>query len=224
VLRQPLFGLRGVGFVSFGAFAGLIFFAFIFAGIYRYSVLMIHDAVLRGAFAAAAIGRLGCLTYGCCYGAPSKKYGILYTNNDAKVIRERGMRHVLRHPTQCYSFLKNGLLFVLLNVMVYKKLPAGFITAAAFVLYPMARSFVESLRDRRRYVQDIFTDGHISCGAMFLASWILLFVISPSIDASPQPMTVAAFGQGLALLPLIFFLGVISFAVTSMHWKNVGTQ
>ncbi|MBA3766074.1 MAG: prolipoprotein diacylglyceryl transferase [Acidobacteria bacterium] len=224
VLREPLFGMKRVGFVSFGAFAGLIFFAFVFAGINGYSVLMIHDAVLRGAFAAAAIGRLGCLTYGCCYGVRSRKYGILYRDCEAKVIREQGMRPMLRHPTQAYSFLKNSLLFVLLNVMAYKKLPAGFITAAAFLIYPMARTFVELLRDRRRYLNGIFTDGHISCAAMFLAAWLLLFFISPSIDAaSPQPLTVAAIEQGLVLLPLILSLSIISFIVTSLHWKNVGT-
>jgi prolipoprotein diacylglyceryltransferase/protein-S-isoprenylcysteine O-methyltransferase Ste14 len=223
MVRQPLFGVRQVGFVSFGGFFGWLFFTLIFARIYGYSSLMLSDAVVRGMFVAWSLGRIGCLTYGCCYGIESKSYGILHAHSDSKVVREQGPQRKLRHPTQVYSFVKNSLLFCLVNAIAYRKVPAGFITAVAFMTYPVARTFVEFLRDRRIYART-FTNGHIGCAAMFVVGWLLMFYISPSISsASPQPLSAMALVEALGLVPLISLLSAIGFIATTLHWQRVGT-
>jgi phosphatidylglycerol:prolipoprotein diacylglycerol transferase len=224
MIQQPLFGLRNVGFVSWGGLTGLMCFSCVFARIYGYPALMITDAMLRGMFAAYALGRIGCLTYGCCYGVPSQEYGIVYENLHAKVIREKGERRALRHPTQMYSFLEGVILFVVVNAAAYGSLPVGFITATAFLLYPLGRTFIEFFRDRRRYVQGIFTEGHIGCFVMFLIGWGLLFFISPEVDMySPKVWTSSAFAESLSLAPIVIVVGAIVFFVMGFHWKKVGT-
>jgi phosphatidylglycerol:prolipoprotein diacylglycerol transferase len=225
MILQPLLGLRNVGFVSWGALTGLIFFSCVFAGLCGYPVLVITDAMLRGIFVAYAIGRIGCLTYGCCYGVYSRKHGINYENPDSKVVREKGERRALRHPTQVYSLLEGTLLFVLLNAMACASLPVGFVTATAFLLYPIGRTFIEFFRDRKRLAHGTLTEGHIACLCMFLVGWLLLFFIPQSrIDMySPKAWTLSAFVESLSLVPIVLVVSAIIFFVVSFHWKRVGT-
>lgn len=224
MISRPLFGIRQIGFVSFGGFFGWFLFAVIFSLVYDYSLLMIFDSLVRGMFVAWTIGRLGCLTYGCCYGLESKTSGVLvYTDPASKVVRERGPQHTPRHATPLYAFVKNLFFFIFVNTIVFWDLPAGFVTAITFIVYAVARSYVEFLRDRKRY-RNVFTGGHICCAVMFVTGWLLLLFLSPAIDAaSPRPLTIDALYQGLVLVPLIAFLSFIGFVATSLHWKKIGT-
>ncbi len=222
MIQQQLFGLRIIGFVSWGGIFGLVFFSCVFAFIYRFPLLMITDAMIRGVFASYSIGRLGCLTYGCCYGVHSHKNGIIYTNPHSKIIREHGFDYSPRYPTQVFSFLHGTAILITLNLIANESLPVGFLTAAAFILYSTGRAFIEFFRDRKRYYS-IFTDGHIGSGIMFLIGWVLLFFISPQIDQySPQPWSDRAFSESVSLVPIVLLIGGIIFFVSSFHWKKVG--
>ncbi len=224
IIRQPLFGVRNVGFVSWGNLFGLALFSAGFAAAFNFPFLGIIDDLVRGMFAAYAIGRLGCLTYGCCYGVTTGKQGVHYVNQAAKVIRERGDCGLPRHPTQIYSFVEGMLLLVLLNLMPYWQIPVGLITAAAFLIYPIGRAFIEFVRDRKRYCHGIFTSGHLACLIMFLSGWVLLFLIPASGGKfSPAPLSIVAFRESWSLAPVVFMVGVIVFLITSFHWKRVGT-
>ncbi len=224
LIKQPLWGLRRVGFVSFGGLFGLIAFACVFAAIAGYPVLMVTDAIMRAVFAAYALGRLGCLTYGCCWGLPAKTYGIVYQHPEAKVIREQGAQPVCRSPNPVFSFIEGTVLFLLVNSMPYLSPPVGLITAAAFVLYPIGRSLIEFNRDRRRYLNGLFTDGHIACLVMFSAGCSLLFFVSPALDRwASQPCTRAMLVESLSVTPVALATAAVVFLVTGVHWKKVGT-
>jgi len=222
--KQPLFGLRNVGFVSWGGVTGLLIASYIFSAVFEYPVMMITDVCMRGIFLASAIGRIGCLTYGCCYGIRSQTYGVVYENPHAKVIREQVDDRVPRHPTPIYSFLADFCLFILLNIMVYAPLPVGFITATAFLLYPIGRTFIEFFRDGKRYVYGIFTHGHMGCAVMFLSGWLLLFLVYPTVDVySPQPWSSTMLADSLTILPVTLVIGAVIFLGTAFHWKKIGT-
>ncbi len=224
IVRQPLFGIRNVGFVSWGNLFGLTLFSAGFAAVFNFPLLGVADDLVRGMFAAYAIGRLGCLTYGCCYGVATGKHGVRYINPAAKVIRERGDCRLPRHPTQIYSFVEGMVLLVLLNLMPYLQISVGSITAAAFLIYPIGRALIEFVRDRKRYCHGIFTSGHLACLIMFLSGWILLFLIPASGGKfSPAPLSMVAFRESWSLAPVVFMVGVIVFFTTSFHWKRVGT-
>ena len=224
LLSEPVTALRRVGVVSWGGFLGLALVTWIFARSYNYPFLLITDAVVRGIFIGWAVGRIGCITYGCCHGLPSNHYGVLYSSPDAKVIREKGRNQIPRHPTPLYSFFLDITLFVVLNLLALKSLPAGFITGVAFMLYAIGRSYIEFFRDGPRHVHGILTSGHLGCFVIFLAGWLLLFTISPSIDAyAPKQWSCQYFIESLTLLPTVLIISIGFFAVASFHWKKVGT-
>ena len=225
VLRhQPLLGLRRVGFVSWGGLTGAVAFTTGFAFTLGYPVMVLSDAVMRGMFAAYAIGRIGCLTYGCCYGRTSPTSGVWYRNPDSKVVRERGPCYAPRYPTQVYSAAFGTLLFVGLNAMPYYEMPAGWITAATCLAYPIGRAWVEVFRERDRYIGGLFTTGHSACLVMFLAGCaLLLFLDSSSLAPAPLPLSASAIRQSLSLAPAILLGGSVVFVATSVHWKRIGS-
>jgi phosphatidylglycerol:prolipoprotein diacylglycerol transferase len=223
MIRQPFLGIRNVGFVSWGNLAGLIVFTVSFAFAFDLPLLGIADDLMRGMFAGYAVGRLGCLTYGCCYGIAAAKRGIRYVNPAAKVIRERGDCRLPRYPTQIYSSWEGVLLFALLNLMAYVRIPAGLISAAAFLFYPIGRALIEFFRDRERYVHGIFTIGHPACLGMFLTGWLLLFLIRPGgMEFSPTPLSLVMVHEAMSLAPILLISAVIIFFATGFHWKRVG--
>jgi phosphatidylglycerol---prolipoprotein diacylglyceryl transferase len=225
IIRQPLLGLRNVGFVSWGGLAGIAIFCFGFSITNRYPLFTVSDDVARGLFAAYALGRLGCLTYGCCYGVTCVKRGIRYRNRHAKVVREKGETSILRYPTQIYSCIEGAVLFCFLNAVPWYEVPAGLITALSFLTYPIGRAYIESFRDRKRYVRSLFTSGHFACMAMFILGWLILcYAVHPSNHAlPPKPFSANGFGQALPLVPAMLFSGAVVFLATGFHWKRVGT-
>jgi prolipoprotein diacylglyceryltransferase/protein-S-isoprenylcysteine O-methyltransferase Ste14 len=224
MIQQRFLGARNVGFVSWGNLAGLITFTAGFAFTFDLPLLGVADDLMRGMFAGYAVGRLGCLAYGCCYGIPTAKQGIRYVNPAAKVVREGRDCRLPRHPTQIYSFWEGVLLFGLLNLMAHAHIPAGTITAAAFLLYPIGRALIEFYRDRERYVRGIFTIGHPACLAMFLTGWLLLFLVRPGgREFAPIPLSWEAVHGTISLAPIQVGLAIVVFVVTSFHWKQVGT-
>lgn len=224
MLNQPLLGLRHVGFVSWGGLLGTLVFSTGFSAATGYSLLATTDAVMRGLFGGYAVGRVGCLTYGCCYGRTARRFGVRYRNPAAKVVRERGGCLSPRYPTPVYSAAVGTALFVILNAMPYYHVRAGLITAVACLLYPIGRAGVECFRDRRRYIRSLFTGGHLACLVMFLAGCVLLSVLDPPNGApGPLPLSLNGIRRSLTSAPGMLVAGCIVFLRTSVHWKRVGT-
>jgi prolipoprotein diacylglyceryltransferase len=223
LLHLPPRGLRRTGFVSWGGLAGLCIFSVLFCSLRNYPLLMISDDVLRGMFAAYAVGRLGCLTYGCCYGTASHRGGIRYWSPDAKVIREKGGGCGPRHATQLFSCAQGVFLFCLLNALPFFKVSGGLITTVAFLAYPLSRAYIEAYRDRKRYFR-LFTSGHFACLGAFLVGCLLAFGVSESAGGpAPVQLSSGSLIPVLWLAPVIVPTSVIVFGATGLHWKRVGS-
>lgn len=222
--RQPLFGFRRNGFMSWGALVGAGAYIAWFGHANDIPVLALSDAVMRGVFGAYAIGRIGCLTYGCCYGRCAVIYGIQYRNPASKVNREQGLTLAPRYPTQVYSAILGGVLFVVLNAIPSFGAPTGLVTAAACLVYPVGRAWVELFRERKRYLGGLFTTGHVGCLLMFLVGCGLLAATDP-LDAAlaPLPLSVEALGRAVSLTRVILLSGAMIFVATGIHWKQVGS-
>jgi phosphatidylglycerol:prolipoprotein diacylglycerol transferase len=213
-----------VGFVSYGALFGIALACLAFARGFGYPLLLISDVAVRGLYIAYAIGRIGCLTYGCCWGKASLSYGILYRNPEAKVVRMSGGPSPMLHPAPLYSAIEGLVLFIILNSLCYFPLPPGFLTVFGLLLYPMGRAFIEPYRERRFYLSSALNEGHIGCALMFLAGVIMLFLISPGMGpSSPRPLNLEGFIQGLSLIPVILAVSALVFFMTGFHWRKVGT-
>ena len=92
LLRQPRQALRRPVFASWG---GLLMVPLVFA-VFSWqtglALLVLVDAFARAMPIGHALGRLGCLSYGCCYGRPTnQRLAITYRNPLAKAVRVRGL-------------------------------------------------------------------------------------------------------------------------------------
>ncbi len=118
-------------------FGGL--FLSIFAGtIYlrkkRESVYKIFDLIVPFIALGQAMGRIGCLLNGCCFGKPSK-FGIYSPICESILI-----------PTQIYSSLSLIFIFIILRFLQDKPYKKSEIFFAYLLLYSTKRFFIEFWR------------------------------------------------------------------------------
>jgi phosphatidylglycerol:prolipoprotein diacylglycerol transferase len=116
----------------------------------RLPAWIIADLAAPGIALGQAIGRLGCLSSGCCYGKPtSMPWGITFTSQYA--YENVGVPlNVPLHPTQIYESLGAFCLFLFLMWRLSKKHFQGQILLEYLALYAILRFAIEFFRDDDR--------------------------------------------------------------------------
>lgn len=110
----------------------------------------VADLCAPGIALGQAIGRLGCLSAGCCYGKPtSLPWGITFTNRYAFDNVGVPLNTPL-HPTQVYESIGTLLLFVYLMWRMSRRHFTGQIILEYLVLYASLRFAIEFFRDDDR--------------------------------------------------------------------------
>lgn len=123
-----------------GLIGGLLGFAF-FIKLSRLSFLPVLDLFVPAMSLAQGFGRLGCFLNGCCFGAECDlPWAVKFSFLGEKV-----------HPTQLYEAVFCFLLFVFLYRLLKKKLSAGKVALAYFIIYPIGRFLVEFFRGDQKY-------------------------------------------------------------------------
>jgi phosphatidylglycerol:prolipoprotein diacylglycerol transferase len=159
-LRNPLEiimlqhgGMAWFGGVILGSSSAVVF-------IKRHKMRLLETLDLLAPFIALgqAIGRIGCLLNGCCYGRESE-FGLYFEVHDKILI-----------PTQLYSSLFLLAIFVILRLKQDKKHLPGEILAGYLFLYSIMRFFVEFLRNDSPRIFYGLTIFQILCLAMFSIS------------------------------------------------------
>lgn len=136
-LEHPLESimLQHGGLSWFGGFILGTFCAVFYLKIKKFSVLRALDLLAPFIALAQAIGRIGCLLNGCCYGRPSA-FGIYFPVHDAALI-----------PTQIYSSLIALSIFVYLRICQDSPgIKEGEVFFTYLLLYPAGRFFIEFWR------------------------------------------------------------------------------
>ncbi|HVL38043.1 MAG TPA: prolipoprotein diacylglyceryl transferase [Fimbriimonadaceae bacterium] len=125
------------GLTSFGGIIGGALAVILWCRIRRKPVTAMIDVAAPPLLLGHAIGRVGCLLNGCCYGgACDLPWGIAVANEPG-----------LYHPAQIYDSLLNLLAMAfLLRVEVTRKLAPGQVAALFFVLHGVARFVYEFWR------------------------------------------------------------------------------
>ena len=101
------------------------------------------DVFAPGLVLAHAMGRLGCLASGCCYGKPTgTEFGIRFYSE----LVDPYLRGVLLHPTQLYESFSLFILFAGLIWTHRKKLFDGQVALTYLLVYPIIRSIIEVFR------------------------------------------------------------------------------
>jgi phosphatidylglycerol---prolipoprotein diacylglyceryl transferase len=136
--RDELFSLQFQGLTSFG---GLLFGfgAFVWFAMRRKRPLReVLDVVAPSALLGHAIGRIGCLLNGCCYGVVCKPDFVLGVNVDAT--------HTKHIPAQAYDSLMSFAALGLLLFIDRKGLKRGQTWSLFLVLYGLSRFIYEFWR------------------------------------------------------------------------------
>jgi len=110
----------------------------------------VADLAAPGIALGQAIGRLGCLSAGCCFGKPTQlPWGITFT--DRYAYDNIGVPlNVALHPTQIYEACATLLLFGYLQWRLSRKHFTGQIILEYLLLYAAARFVIEFFRDDDR--------------------------------------------------------------------------
>ena len=160
------------GLVFYGGFMAATAVVIVVAKRRGSSVWALGDFAICPVPLGHAIGRVGCLFNGCCYGAPSEAPWCLAV--DA----------VRRHPTQLYETGLNVLVYGLLVFAYGRKKKDGQIFALYLAAYPIGRFVIEFFRgDHRIRWLGLTVAQHLSM-VFFIGACLLWFALpkrTPSV-------------------------------------------
>jgi phosphatidylglycerol:prolipoprotein diacylglycerol transferase len=120
-----IFGFEGL--TVYGAVLGALLAVLIYCWVKKISFWLMGDVIAPGAILGQAIGRVGCLMNGCCYGLPtSLPWGVVYTNPASYCPLDESFQ-----PTQIYHLIWNLIGFGILWSLRRRLKPQG----SLFLLY-----------------------------------------------------------------------------------------
>jgi phosphatidylglycerol:prolipoprotein diacylglycerol transferase len=225
LLQKPWEALRRPVFASWG---GLLMVPLVFAIFSWHSgiaVLVLVDAFARAMPIGHALGRLGCLSYGCCFGRPTGRgLAITYRNPLAKAVRVGNLQHVRLHPAAFYEVILDLGILLVANAAAVLGAPLGVPSALALILYGLGRFAIEFVKNNDgRVLLGRYAVNHLLSLAMAALGVLLLH----SILLAPEAAPVIAWASGLdavpKLLPALAPSAMVIFAGYSVHRRRVGS-
>jgi phosphatidylglycerol---prolipoprotein diacylglyceryl transferase len=119
-----------------------------------------------------AIGRIGCLMAGCCYGRPTYDLPWSVTFTDAACLAPTG---IPLHPTQVYSVISGLVIFAILMFVFVKKKFDGQVLLWFVILHSTARLLIERFRGDDR--------GLIFDSSMSMTQFVTLLLLIVAVAA-----------------------------------------
>lgn len=133
---DQLWSLQFAGLTSFGGLIAGTIGLLVWARIRKVPLLPLLDVMGAPFLLAMAVGRVGCLMNGCCFGRPTELFfGVSFVTTEGT-----------HHPAQLYE---SALLLISIGVLWMaekRKLPSGGSCALALVLYGFSRFVYEFWR------------------------------------------------------------------------------
>lgn len=133
---------RFEGLTVYGAVIGALLAVLIYAWIKKLSFWQLGDVAAPGAILGQAIGRIGCILNGCCYGLPtSVPWAVIYTDP-----RSYAPLVMPIHPTQIYHLLWNLIAFAIIWGLRRRLKPQGALFLSYLALYAVGDLGIRSVR------------------------------------------------------------------------------
>jgi phosphatidylglycerol:prolipoprotein diacylglycerol transferase len=181
-LRDPasILGTIRAGGVFLGGFVAAVIAAIVLLRRYKLPTLPSFDVLSPSLALGHAIGRIGCLLAGCCWGAACDlPWAITYTSPiAAENLGTPLHQHV--HPFPIYSFFFNFGLYALLAAFYRRRPAAGRVFATYLLLYGSGRFLLEWTRGDaiRGFVLGgaLSTSQLISAGLVFIGIGLHLWI------------------------------------------------
>ena len=151
-----LFKVWQGGIVFYGCIIGGLIGSLMYWKRHPFPFLAMCDAVAPSLAIGIALGRVGCLLNGCCFGATSElpwattfPAGSLpwLHHVDHGWLSPTAASSLPVHPAQVYAVLDGVFLLILLSAYYPRRRRDGEVMALLMVTYPVTRFFIESLRD-----------------------------------------------------------------------------
>jgi phosphatidylglycerol:prolipoprotein diacylglycerol transferase len=225
LLQKPREALRRPVFASWG---GLLIVPLVFAIFSWHSglaVLVLVDAFARAMPIGHALGRLGCLSYGCCFGRPTRqRLAITYRNPLAKAVRIGNLQNVRLHPAAFYEAVLDLGILLVVNTAAVLGAPLGVPSALALMLYGLGRFGIEFVKNNDgRLLLGRCAVNHLLSLAMAALGALLLHSILLAPEAAPVIAWASALDAVPRLLPALAPSAMLIFAGYSVHRRRVGS-
>jgi phosphatidylglycerol---prolipoprotein diacylglyceryl transferase len=171
---EYIFGFAGLAL--YGAIIGAILAILIYARVRKVpfsNLIGVFDCLAVAAPVAQAIGRVGCIINGCCYGTPSSiPWSFIYTHPDSAC----SLLGVPLHPAQLYFFLWNLIVFAIIRNLQGKLKPQGSLFLLYLCLYSAGDFALRFFRDNEIICCGLQQGQHISLAILILALSLLILV------------------------------------------------
>ncbi len=187
---DQIFKLQMDGLTSFGGLLGGAIGVVLVSRAKKFRASQLLDTVGVPMLVASAIGRVGCLLNGCCFGhaCPTSPPGIkMYNANGTVYTDAAGNMFFL--PAQ---LLDSALVLIGALLITWlersKKLPSGMSVSLVMIAYGMARFFYEFLRAGTSSTTiggSGITEGHIAALLLALVGAVAAYVVSAKAKKSP---------------------------------------
>jgi phosphatidylglycerol:prolipoprotein diacylglycerol transferase len=175
-----LAGLLRAGGVFLGGFIAAVIAGVVLFRRHNLAPLPTMDAMVPSLALGHAIGRLGCLMAGCCWGSRCDlPWAITYTDPQAAANVGTPL-HVALHPFPAYAALFNFTLYLVLEWLYRQRLAPGRVFASYLMLYGLGRFALEWTRgdEARGFVFSglLSTSQLIALGMVVLGGALQLWV------------------------------------------------
>lgn len=134
------------------------------------------DISVCGLVVGHILGRIGCVSVGCCYGRPTGgDWGLRFHTETV----EPALRGIALHPVQLYEAAALALLLVGLLRVFRKKAFDGQVFLTYLLVYPVIRSVVETFRGdliRGFVVEGLVSTSQFISALTFAGALVLLYV------------------------------------------------
>jgi phosphatidylglycerol:prolipoprotein diacylglycerol transferase len=224
VLRNPGLALRRPVFVSWGGIAALPASLAAIAWLTGFSLWLLLDALSCALLAGHMLGRFGCLSYGCCYGRPTRgRLAITYRSPLAKAVRMGGLGDVPLHPVALYEAALDLAVLVAVNVAVARGAAVGVATGLIMLGYGLGRFALEFWKNNDgRIVIGRLSINHLLClGLGALSVLVLWTALRAGVPAPPIDWAASLAAAPLVLPPLVAAAAIV-FVGFALHRGRVG--
>ncbi|HUT52791.1 MAG TPA: prolipoprotein diacylglyceryl transferase [bacterium] len=141
---REIYRIWNGGLVFYGGFIASVLAGVVYIKRHQLPLALWCDLLAPVAMINLAVGRIGCLLNGCCYGkfAPGLWWGIVYPPSHPAL----GLAQMPVHPTPIYEVLAVLIIFGVLVLMSRHKKFQGQVFWAMVLLYAVARFILEFFR------------------------------------------------------------------------------
>jgi phosphatidylglycerol:prolipoprotein diacylglycerol transferase len=221
-LKTPIQVLNETGFAFFGGMIGLVCSACLLNQIYTHiNLLALTDYLVLSLLPSMIFIRLGCASYGCCYGRPSdNKLSVTFTHPLTKACRNMGTQPLI--PTQLFSLIKNIFIFFVIIICYYLIPIEGLTTCLWLALYSILRFFVDFSRDPSNVRTIQFSGWRLTqlfCVLIFSAAMFGLLLLDPK---TLHQVRLEDIQLNLKLLDQTLILFLSSMIIYGYHSKDIG--